>query len=87
MLILADADFFWQQKAKTISSEIVSHWHPNMTINIVTDWTAWTAGSVPAPLGEYIEFIPDQLMYKPVVFFNDYWNLRKDYQPINETTP
>jgi hypothetical protein len=58
-----------------------------MTINIVTDWTAWTAGSVPAPLGEYIEFIPDQLMYKPVVFFNDYWNLRKDYQPINETTP
>jgi len=74
-----------QEKAKTISSEIISHWHPNMTINLVTDWTAWTPGAVPAPLGDYIEFIPDKLNYKPVLFFNDYWNLRKDYEPINAT--
>lgn len=68
-----------------MSSEIVSHWHPNLTICFVTDWTAWAPGSVPAPLNEYIQFIPTELKYKPVVFFNDYWNLMKDYQPINQT--
>lgn len=23
--------------------------------------------------------------YYPIVYFNDYWNLQKDYYPINET--
>jgi hypothetical protein len=75
-----------QEKAKTMSSEIVSHWHPNLTIALVTDWTVWTFGAVPAPLNEYIRFLPD-LKYQPVLFYNDYWNLLKDYTPINSTTP
>jgi len=47
----------------------------------------WTVGAVPAPLNEYIQFIPNELKYQPVLFYNDYWNLLKEYTPINSSTP
>lgn len=76
-----------QEKIKNkISEEIVSHWHPNLTINMIYDHTAWTQGAVPAPLDEYIDFEPTTGKYYPIVYLNDYWNLLRDYQPINETT-
>jgi hypothetical protein len=68
-----------------ISEEVISHWHPNMTINVVDDHTPWTQGSVPPPLDEWIEFEPKTGKYYPVLFLNDYWNLARDYTPINET--
>lgn len=68
-----------------ISEEVISHWHPNMTINIIDDHTPWTRGAVPPPLDEYIEFEPTTGKYYPVVYLNDYWNLARDYTPINET--
>lgn len=75
-----------QEKIKNkISEEIVSHWHPNLTINMIYDHTAWTQGAVPAPLDEYVEFEPTTSKYYPIVYLNDYWNLLRDYQPINET--
>ncbi|XP_059615846.1 putative lipid scramblase CLPTM1 [Phlebotomus argentipes] len=67
-------------------TEIVSHWHPNLTINLVTDQTNWVRGSVPAPFDEYITFLPGGHTYLPVLFFNDYWNMMRDYQPLNKTT-
>nr|CAG4640714.1 EOG090X032C [Eulimnadia texana] len=72
-------------KAETIKEEIMSHWHPNITLNIVNDYTAWTRGAVPPPLDQFIEFTADGEYYKPILFANDYWNLAKDYQPINTT--
>ncbi|XP_033115819.1 cleft lip and palate transmembrane protein 1 homolog [Anneissia japonica] len=66
--------------------EILSHWHPNLTINIIDDHTPWKAGSIPQPLDEYIKFHPSGNYY-PVIYINDYWNMMSDYQPINETTP
>ncbi|KAF2354145.1 Cleft lip and palate transmembrane 1 [Trinorchestia longiramus] len=74
------------QKADTVKSELISHWHPNVTINLVHDFTQWIPGGVPAPLEPYIEFLPDQNKYKPILFVNTYWNLVRDYQPINSTT-
>lgn len=73
------------RKAETVKEEIVSHWHPNLTINVVHDFTQWTPGSVPAPLQPYIQFTPAEDRYKPIVFVNTYWSLNRDYQPINET--
>lgn len=70
-----------------VEDRIVSHWHPNLTINLVTDWTNWVKGSVPAPLDEYIRFLPGGQTYLPIVFYNDYWNMLREYQPINDTTP
>ncbi|CAL4140200.1 unnamed protein product, partial [Meganyctiphanes norvegica] len=70
-----------------ISQEIISHWHPNLTISIVHDFTAWSRGAVPPPLDEYVEFVGvDGDRYKPITFLNSYWNLVKDYQAINHTT-
>ncbi|XP_055299231.1 putative lipid scramblase CLPTM1 [Sitodiplosis mosellana] len=75
-----------QRKSKIMSAEIMSHWHPNLTINLVTDQTNWVKGAVPQPLDEYIQFSEDDLTYYPIIFFNDYWNMLRDYQPINSTT-
>ncbi|CAD5116209.1 DgyrCDS5125 [Dimorphilus gyrociliatus] len=65
--------------------EILSHWHPNLTINLVDDHTAWTRGAVPAPLDEFIEFHPTVNQYYPVVYLNDYWNMNNEYFPLNDT--
>lgn len=74
-----------QEKAKVMLEEIVSHWHPNLTINLVTDQTNWVQGTVPAPLDEFITFVNNGNEYKPVLFANDYWNMNRDYKPINNT--
>jgi len=34
------------------SYEILSHWHPNLTINLIDDHTHWVRGMVPSPLDE-----------------------------------
>lgn len=74
------------EKSLKMTSEIVSHWHPNLTINLVTDQTNWVKGAVPQPLDEYVTFDREGKTYYPIVFLNDYWNMLRDYQPINETT-
>lgn len=68
-----------------INEETISHWHPNLTINLIDDHTPWTKGSIPPPLDELIEFEPVTGKYYPVVYLNDYWNFARDYMPINET--
>lgn len=68
-----------------VDEVILSHWHPNLTINLVTDQTNWVRGSVPPPLDEFVTFLDEGLTYLPIVFFNDYWNLLRDYRPINKT--
>ena len=40
------------QKANQSSFEILSHWHPNLTINLLDDHSPWIHGSVPQPLDE-----------------------------------
>jgi hypothetical protein len=71
--------------AEGIKQEIISHWHPNVTVNIVADHTAWVPGAVPPPLDEFVEFTPSMQHYKPILFVNDYWNLNKEYMPLNDT--
>ena len=64
--------------------EILSHFHPNFTINVVDDHTPWKQGQVPSPLDKFILF--DEFGdYYPIVFFNDYWNLNSDFMPLNDT--
>ncbi|CAF1566869.1 unnamed protein product, partial [Didymodactylos carnosus] len=65
--------------------ELLSHWHPNMTINLLDDHSPWTKGSIPPPLDQYIEFDMLTGKYYPVLYLNDYWNLLSDYYPINNT--
>lgn len=67
------------------NTEIISHWHPNITINLVADQTNWAKGSVPHPLDKMINFNVEHRTYEPIIHVNDYWNLMRDFQPINET--
>jgi len=76
-----------QVKAAAGLTEIISHWHPNLTLNVVYDHTPWIPGQVPPPLDEFVEFTPSLQQYKPILWLNDYWNLNRDYQPINSSTP
>jgi len=76
-----------QAKAELGVTEIISQWHPNITLNVVYDYTPWVPGQVPPPLDEFVEFTPSLQNYKPVLWINDYWNLNRDYQPINSSTP
>merc|ERR1719228_485314 len=76
-----------QEKAEAGLTEIISHWHPNLTLNVVYDHTPWIPGQVPPPLDEFVEFTPSLQQYKPILWLNDYWNLNRDYMPINSTTP
>merc|ERR1719189_2437487 len=76
-----------QAKAELGLTEIISQWHPNITLNVVYDYTPWVPGQVPPPLDEFVEFTPSLQNYKPILWINDYWNLNRDYQPINTSTP
>ena len=46
----------WQRAEDYGPVEILSHWHPNLTINLVDDHTSWVKGSVPPPLDQ-CEFV------------------------------
>uniref|UniRef100_A0A0N5AJI3 Cleft lip and palate transmembrane protein 1-like protein n=1 Tax=Syphacia muris TaxID=451379 RepID=A0A0N5AJI3_9BILA len=74
-----------RQKADVMSYEILNHWHPNLTINLVVDQTNWQRGFLPSPLDEVVVFEPINNTYKPIFFFNDYWNLGADFIPINNS--
>lgn len=65
--------------------EIISHWHPNMTVNLVVDQTPWSKGKIPSPLDEVIHFDETGTLYEPVLYINDYWNLLREFTPINDT--
>ncbi|XP_041352387.1 cleft lip and palate transmembrane protein 1 homolog [Gigantopelta aegis] len=74
------------KKENSSSYEILSHWHPNLTLNLLDDHSPWIQGSIPQPLDEYIEFLPGLNKYYPVIFFNEYWNLNTEFTPVNDTT-
>ncbi|XP_050296880.1 putative lipid scramblase CLPTM1 [Anthonomus grandis grandis] len=73
------------EKTQVEDGKIISHWHPNFTLNLVTDQTQWVYGSVPAPLDVYVHFTDDLKHYKPILYPNDYWNMARDYKPLNES--
>ncbi len=38
------------QGATDVSPDIISYYHPNVTVHLVEDYTRWTRGAVPQPL-------------------------------------
>ena len=48
-LLTGETEATMEEQAKVaegIKQEIISHWHPNITINIVNDYTNWIPGQV-----------------------------------------
>jgi len=38
------------QGSSDVTPDIISYYHPNITVNLVDDHTQWVKGSVPQPL-------------------------------------
>ncbi|CAF4198146.1 unnamed protein product [Rotaria socialis] len=51
-----EQDEEYQKKAEDKLVELLSHWHSNMTINLLDDQSPWAKGSVPPPMDKYIQF-------------------------------
>ncbi|KAL7415602.1 cleft lip and palate associated transmembrane protein [Mrakia frigida] len=76
------------------STPIISYWHPNVTLTIISDRSAISFNS-PPEAKKHVQLEPSgqkspdgqSFYHYPVVFANDFWNLREHMTPINSTTP
>lgn len=72
---------------------IVSHWHRNLTLALVSDGAVIPANQLPPPVLQHVQLLPQRDetgtkgFYKPIIFPNDFWHLRSQYIEINTTTP
>ncbi|WOG91614.1 hypothetical protein DCAR_0310863 [Daucus carota subsp. sativus] len=65
--------------------EWISYWKPNITINLVDDFTKYTYKAVPPNIAPYLNVEPGAGGYYPTIFFNEFWLLKDKLIPINET--
>ncbi|XP_062158409.1 uncharacterized protein LOC133865908 [Alnus glutinosa] len=65
--------------------EWVSSWKPNITINLVDDFTRYPHNAVPPNVAPYLNVEPSTGNYYPTIFFNEFWLLRDKFIQINET--
>ena len=62
------------------------YFKPNVTINIVDDFTRYGAYKVPAPVAPHLHVDLKTGLYEPIVFVNDFWLLKDKYFQINATS-
>lgn len=67
------------------SPDWVSFWKPNVTINLVDDFTRYSQNAVPPLVADFLQFDPKTGNYFPIVSFNEFWLMREKLIPINET--
>ncbi|KAL1569477.1 cleft lip and palate transmembrane protein 1 [Salvia divinorum] len=66
-------------------AEWKSYWKPNITINLVDDFTRYQENAVPPNIAPYMNIEPTTGNYYPTVFFNEFWLLRDKLIQLNET--
>lgn len=65
--------------------EWISYWKPNVTINLVDDFTSYSANAVPPNIAPHLNVEPKTGNYFPTIYFNEFWLLKDKLIPINET--
>ncbi|KAI9215734.1 hypothetical protein POPTR_T045800v4 [Populus trichocarpa] len=65
--------------------EWISYWKPNVTINLVDDFTKYPHNAVPPNIAPYLNVEPTSGNYFPTLFFNEFWLLRDKFIAINDT--
>nr|CAD1836923.1 unnamed protein product [Ananas comosus var. bracteatus] len=65
--------------------EFVSYWKPNITINLVDDFTRYPHNNIPQTVAGHLNVDPITGNYYPTVYFNEFWLLRDKLIPLNET--
>ncbi|OVA01069.1 Cleft lip and palate transmembrane 1 [Macleaya cordata] len=66
-------------------TEWISYWKPNITINLVDDFSRYSQNAAPPNVAPYLNVEPTTGNYYPTIFFNEFWLLREKYIPLNET--
>ncbi|XP_070030881.1 uncharacterized protein [Nicotiana tomentosiformis] len=65
--------------------EWISYWKPNVTINLVDDFTRYTGNAIPPIVAPYMNIESTTGNYYPTIFFNEFWLLRDKLIPLNES--
>ncbi|XP_009772568.1 uncharacterized protein LOC107802894 [Nicotiana tabacum] len=65
--------------------EWISYWKPNVTINLVDDFTRYTGNAIPPIVAPYMNIESTTGNYYPTVFFNEFWLLRDKLIALNES--
>ncbi|XP_077224936.1 uncharacterized protein LOC143858181 [Tasmannia lanceolata] len=66
-------------------TEWVSYWKPNVTINLVDDFTRYPHNAIPPNVLDYLNVEPSTGGYYPTIFFNEFWLLRNKFIPLNDS--
>ncbi|KAF8638531.1 hypothetical protein AX17_002074 [Amanita inopinata Kibby_2008] len=73
---------------------IVSHWHKNLTLALVSDAVVVQYDSLPPPVSKYVHLVPGKRdetgtkgFYNPIIFPNEFWHLKQHYVEVNASTP
>jgi hypothetical protein len=81
------------QEELEVPDTIVSFWHQNLTLALVSDAAALQYAQLPPPIAEHVHLVPglrDETgtngYYNPIIFPNEFWHLRSQYIEINDTT-
>lgn len=65
--------------------EWISYWKPNVTINLLDDFTRYSMNAVPPNMAPYLNVESKTGNYYPTIYLNEFWLLRDKLIPINET--
>jgi hypothetical protein len=65
--------------------EWVTLWKPNITINLVEDFTKYPKGVAPPHVLKVLQTDEETNNYYPLVYLNEFWLLRDKYVALNET--
>ncbi|KAH9299229.1 hypothetical protein KI387_030911 [Taxus chinensis] len=65
--------------------EWVSFWKPNITINLVDDFTRYSRNAIPPLVAEHLHIDHLTANYFPIISFNEFWLLKDKLIQINET--
>ncbi|KAG2361748.1 cleft lip and palate associated transmembrane protein [Suillus spraguei] len=92
--LLSNPDDDEEVEEKPQDDIMVSHWHKNLTLALVSDETVIAVNKLPPVLVEHVHLVPGARddtgtkgFYKPIIFPNDFWLLRSHLIEINTTTP
>ncbi|XP_068647969.1 uncharacterized protein [Aristolochia californica] len=66
-------------------TEWVSFWKPNITINLVDDFTKYTLNAIPPNVAGYLNVQQKSQGYYPTIFFNEFWLLRDKLIRLNDS--
>jgi hypothetical protein len=67
--------------------DLVPHWKSSLHLNLVFDTAAYNPfkGGIPSEIAKNLVVDWNTMTYQPIVYVSDFWVLKKDMVPLNQT--